>query len=62
MELVKGTPITKFCDARKLTPRQRLELFIPVCQAIQHAHQKDSHVGIEGKPVWDLCTDDPCAR
>ena len=40
MELVKGVPITQFCDERKLTPRQRLELFIPVCQAIQHAHQK----------------------
>ena len=40
MELVKGTPITEFCDARKLTPQQRLELFLPVCQAIQHAHQK----------------------
>jgi tetratricopeptide (TPR) repeat protein len=40
MELVKGVPITTFCDARKLTPRQRLELFVPVCQAIQHAHQK----------------------
>jgi serine/threonine protein kinase len=40
MELVKGTPITKFCDERKLTPRERLELFVPVCQAIQHAHQK----------------------
>jgi serine/threonine protein kinase len=40
MELVKGTPITRFCDARRLTPRQRLELFVPVCQAIQHAHQK----------------------
>jgi eukaryotic-like serine/threonine-protein kinase len=40
MELVKGTPITKFCDERKLTPRQRLELFVPVCLAIQHAHQK----------------------
>ena len=40
MELVKGTPITEFCDARKLTPKQRLELFIPVCQAIQHAHMK----------------------
>src|SRR5262245_51282626 len=34
MELVKGTPITEFCDARRLTPRQRLELFVPVCQAI----------------------------
>ncbi len=40
MELVKGVPITDFCDARKLTPAQRLELFVPVCQAIQHAHQK----------------------
>ncbi len=40
MELVKGVPITQFCDTRKLTPRQRLELFVPVCQAIQHAHQK----------------------
>ncbi len=40
MELVKGTPITEFADARKLTPKQRLELFIPVCQAIQHAHMK----------------------
>ena len=40
MELVKGTPITEFCDARKMTPRQRLELFVPVCNAIQHAHQK----------------------
>jgi tetratricopeptide (TPR) repeat protein len=40
MELVKGVPITQFCDARKLTPRQRLELIVPVCQAIQHAHQK----------------------
>ena len=40
MELVKGVPITEYCDARKLTPKERLELFVPVCQAIQHAHQK----------------------
>jgi serine/threonine protein kinase/tetratricopeptide (TPR) repeat protein len=40
MELVKGVPITRYCDERRLTPRQRLELFVPVCQAIQHAHQK----------------------
>jgi hypothetical protein len=40
MELVKGVPITRFCDDRRLTPRERLELFIPVCQAVQHAHQK----------------------
>src|SRR5262245_18840194 len=39
MELVKGVPITQFCDARRLTPRQRLELFVPVCAAVQHAHQ-----------------------
>jgi tetratricopeptide (TPR) repeat protein/tRNA A-37 threonylcarbamoyl transferase component Bud32 len=40
MELVKGTPITEFADARKLTPKERLELMVPVCQAIQHAHMK----------------------
>jgi non-specific serine/threonine protein kinase/serine/threonine-protein kinase len=40
MELVQGLPITKYCDANKLTVRERLELFVPVCQAIQHAHQK----------------------
>jgi tetratricopeptide (TPR) repeat protein len=40
MELVKGVPLTKYCDEHRLAPRQRLELFIPVCQAIQHAHQK----------------------
>jgi WD40 repeat protein/tetratricopeptide (TPR) repeat protein len=40
MELVKGQPITKYCDEHRLTPRERLELFIAVCQAIQHAHQK----------------------
>jgi serine/threonine protein kinase/Tfp pilus assembly protein PilF len=40
MELVHGVPITKYCDDNRLTPRQRLELFVPVCHAIQHAHQK----------------------
>jgi serine/threonine protein kinase/Flp pilus assembly protein TadD len=40
MELVKGVPLTRFCDERRLTLRQRLELFVPVCHAIQHAHQK----------------------
>ena len=40
MELVHGVPITNFCDDNQLTPRERLELFVPVCQAIQHAHQK----------------------
>jgi eukaryotic-like serine/threonine-protein kinase len=62
MELVRGVPITKYCDDNRLTPRQRLELFVPVCQAIQHAHQKGiihrdikpSNVMItlyDGKPV-----------
>jgi hypothetical protein len=40
MELVKGVPVTEYCDQNQLTPRQRLELFVPVCQAVQHAHQK----------------------
>ena len=40
MELVKGVPITDYCDEAQLAPRERLELFVPVCQAIQHAHQK----------------------
>jgi eukaryotic-like serine/threonine-protein kinase len=40
MELVKGIPITEYCDEARLSPKERLELFIPVCQAIQHAHQK----------------------
>jgi serine/threonine protein kinase/Flp pilus assembly protein TadD len=62
MELVHGVPITRYCDDHQLTPRERLELFVPVCQAIQHAHQKGiihrdikpSNVMItlyDGKPV-----------
>jgi serine/threonine protein kinase/WD40 repeat protein len=62
MELVHGVPITKYCDDNRLTLRERLALFVPVCQAIQHAHQKGiihrdikpSNVMItlyDGKPV-----------
>ena len=40
MEYVPGEPITKYCDRHKLTTRERLDLFILVCRAIQHAHQK----------------------
>jgi len=40
MELVQGESITSYCDARRLTVAQRIELFVPVCRAIQHAHQK----------------------
>jgi serine/threonine protein kinase/Flp pilus assembly protein TadD len=62
MELIHGVPITTFCDDNQLTPRERLELFVPVCQAIQHAHQngvihrdvKPSNVLVtlyDGRPV-----------
>jgi serine/threonine protein kinase/Tfp pilus assembly protein PilF len=40
MELVRGIPITEFCDQSRLPVRERLELFVTVCKAIQHAHQK----------------------
>ncbi|MGJ5820241.1 protein kinase domain-containing protein [Paludibaculum fermentans] len=40
MEYVDGLPITQYCDQHRLTTTERLELFIPVCLALQHAHQK----------------------
>ena len=40
MELVHGIPFTQYCDESQLTTRERLELFVQVCQAVQHAHQK----------------------
>jgi serine/threonine protein kinase/Tfp pilus assembly protein PilF len=40
MELVRGIPITDYCDRNQLAPRERLDLYVTVCQAIQHAHQK----------------------
>ncbi len=40
MELVRGEPISAYCDRQQLSTRQRLELFIPVCEAVQHAHHK----------------------
>lgn len=40
MELVHGIPISKYCDQKQLTLAERLSLFIPVCKAVQHAHQK----------------------
>jgi eukaryotic-like serine/threonine-protein kinase len=62
MELVKGVAITEYCDHNQISPRQRLELFVPVCQAIEHAHQngiihrdiKPTNVLVtlyDGKPV-----------
>jgi WD40 repeat protein/serine/threonine protein kinase len=40
MELVRGVPITDYCDQQQLSPQERLELFVSICQAVQHAHQK----------------------
>jgi non-specific serine/threonine protein kinase/serine/threonine-protein kinase len=40
MELVKGLTLTDFCDSRRLSMNERLELFVAICQAVQHAHQK----------------------
>jgi len=40
MEYVAGTPITEYCDNHRLSPRQRLEIFMHVCEGVQHAHQK----------------------
>src|SRR5262249_36245419 len=68
MELVRGIPITAYCDQNQLTPRERLELFVSVCHAIQHAHQKGvihrdvkpsnglvtSHDGTPGAKVIDF--------
>jgi len=62
MELVKGVPITDYCDQRRLTARERLELLVQVCEGVQHAHQrgiihrdlKPSNVLVEeqsGKPL-----------
>jgi len=46
MELVRGFPITDYCDQNQLTTRERLELFVGVCQAVQHAHLKTA--------MWEL--------
>jgi eukaryotic-like serine/threonine-protein kinase len=40
MEFIEGVPITRFCDEARLSPKERLELFLPICAAVQHAHQK----------------------
>jgi serine/threonine protein kinase/tetratricopeptide (TPR) repeat protein len=40
MEFIQGVPITQFCDDSRLSLRERLKLFLPICHAIQHAHQK----------------------
>jgi len=51
MELVNGVPITRYCDSRRMTVTERIELFIPVCKAIQHAHQKGSFTATSSRPT-----------
>src|ERR1017187_8095002 len=40
MEYIEGAPITQYCDGKRMTTRERLALFLAVCRAVQHAHQK----------------------
>lgn len=59
MEFVKGIPITNYCDRCNWTTRQRLELFILVCQAVQHAHQKGIiHRDLKPSNVLVACEDE----
>jgi serine/threonine protein kinase len=57
MELVKGRSITSYCNQNELDLRHRLELFIPVCQAVHYAHQK-SIIHRDLKPANILITDE----
>ncbi len=59
MELVRGIPITDYCDQHQLTPAARLELFVQVCTAVQHAHQKGIiHRDLKPNNVLVTLTDD----
>jgi eukaryotic-like serine/threonine-protein kinase len=53
MEYVPGVPITKYCDDERLTVKQPLELFIKVCEGVQHAHQKAIiHRDLKPRTFW----------
>jgi hypothetical protein len=64
MELVRGIKITEYCDEAKLSTRERLDLFIKVCQAIQHAHQRASFTETSSpRTFWSPSTTAwPCRR
>ena len=51
-------PITEYCDRNQLSPRQRLELFMQVCQAVQHAHKRASSTATSSRPMcWSSMHD-----
>ena len=50
MELVKGIPIVEYCDGQQLTTRERLDLFLSICQAVQHAHGKGNDLRDRHRP------------
>ena len=54
MELVHGVPITEYCDRNRLTPKERLELFMPVCQAIQHPTRRASSIATRGHSAIEV--------
>ncbi|MEZ6076965.1 MAG: protein kinase [Pirellulaceae bacterium] len=64
MELVRGVPITQYCDDHHLTPRERLGLFLPVCQAVQHRIKRESSTATSSRPTcWSPSTTTaPCPR